>query len=208
VNVPATIGGANGIDAAIIDSGGANLASLQFALERLGVRALVSSDADTIAAAPRVLLPGVGAAADAMRRLRANGLDRLIPKLTVPLLGICLGMQLLFEHSAEGDTGCLGIIAGRVERLTPVAGMPVPHMGWNTLELISEDPLLRGIDAANYLYFVHSYAAPVTHGTLAAVRYGQPLAAVVRQANFHGVQFHPERSASVGARILRNFMTL
>jgi glutamine amidotransferase len=201
-------GGADGIDAAIIDSGGANLASLQFALDRLGARALVSSDADTIAAAPRVLLPGVGAAADAMRRLRANGLDRLIPKLTVPLLGICLGMQLLFEHSAEGDTACLGILAGRVERLTPLPGMPVPHMGWNTLELISEDPLLRGIDAANYLYFVHSYAAPVAHGTLAAVRYGQPLAAVVRQANFHGVQFHPERSASVGARILRNFLAL
>jgi glutamine amidotransferase len=201
-------GGADGIDAAIIDSGGANLASLQFALERLGARVQVSSDADTIAAAPRVLLPGVGAAADAMRRLRASGLDRLIPKLTVPLLGICLGMQLLFEHSAEGDTACLGILAGRVERLLPLAGMPVPHMGWNTLELISEDPLLRGIDAANYLYFVHSYAAPVAEGTLAAVRYGQPLAAVVRHANFRGVQFHPERSASVGARVLRNFLTL
>lgn len=201
-------GGANGIDAAIIDSGGANLASLQFALDRLGARTLVSSDADTIAAAPRVLLPGVGAAADAMRRLRANGLDRLIPKLTVPLLGICLGMQLLFEHSAEGDTACLGILADRVERLIPMQGMPVPHMGWNTLELISEDPLLRGIDTANYLYFVHSYAAPVAEGTLAAVRYGKPLAAVVRRANFHGVQFHPERSASVGARILRNFLTL
>ena len=201
-------GSAGGIDAAIIDSGGANLASLQFALERLGARALVSSDADTIAAAPRVLLPGVGAAADAMRRLRSSGLDRVIPTLTAPLLGICLGMQLLFEHSAEGDTACLGVLAGRVERLRPLAGMPVPHMGWNTLELISEDALLRDIDAASYLYFVHSYAAPVTRGTLAAVRYGQPLAAVVRHANFRGVQFHPERSASVGARILRNFLTL
>jgi glutamine amidotransferase len=201
-------GSAGSIDAAIIDSGGANLASLQFALERLGARALVSSDADTIAAAPRVLLPGVGAAADAMRRLRSSGLDRVIPTLTAPLLGICLGMQLLFEHSAEGDTSCLGILAGRVERLRPLAGMPVPHMGWNTLELISEDPLLRGIDAANYLYFVHSYAAPVADDTLAAVRYGQPLAAVVRHANFRGVQFHPERSASVGARVLRNFLTL
>ena len=197
-----------GIDVAIIDSGGANLASLQFALERLGARSLISSDAGTIAAAPRVLLPGVGAAADAMRRLRATALDRLIPTLRMPLLGICLGMQLLFEHSSEGDTACLGIFPGRVERLNPAPCMPVPHMGWNTLELISDDPLLRDIDAANYLYFVHSYAAAVAGGTLAAVHYGRPLAAVVRHHNFLGVQFHPERSATVGARVLRNFLAL
>jgi glutamine amidotransferase len=197
-----------GIDVAIIDSGGANLASLQYALERLGARSIVSSDAEAIAAAPRVLLPGVGAAADAMRRLRATGLDRLIPKLRVPLLGICLGMQLLFEHSTEGDTACLGVLGGRVERLSSAPDMPVPHMGWNTLELIGDDGLLTGIEAAHYLYFVHSYAAPVGASTLAAVRYGQAMAAVVRHDNFRGVQFHPERSASVGARILRNFLTL
>jgi glutamine amidotransferase len=197
-----------GIDVAIIDSGGANLASLHYALERLGARSIVSSDAAVIAAAPRVLLPGVGAAADAMRRLRATGLDRLIPQLRVPLLGVCLGMQLLFEHSSEGDTACLGVLGGRVERLPATAGMPVPHMGWNTLELISDDPLLRGIGAAHYVYFVHSYAAPVAASTLAAVRYGRALAAVVRRENFRGVQFHPERSAAAGARILRNFLTL
>jgi imidazole glycerol-phosphate synthase subunit HisH len=196
------------IDVAIIDSGGANLASLQFALERLGARALVSSDADTIGRAPRVLLPGVGAAADAMRRLRGLGLAELIPTLRVPLLGICLGMQLLFEHSAEGDTACLGIVSGRVERLTPAPGMPVPHMGWNTLEAIGEDPLLADIDAADYLYFVHSYAAPVSNSTTAAVRYGQPVAAAMRRDNFRGVQFHPERSATVGSQILRNFLAL
>jgi glutamine amidotransferase len=196
------------IDVAIIDSGGANLASLQFALERLGARALVSRDAGAIATAGRVLLPGVGAAADAMHRLRAAGLAELIPTLRVPLLGICLGMQLLFEHSAEGDTACLGIVAGRVERLTPAPGMPVPHMGWNTLEAIGEDPLLAGIDAADYLYFVHSYAAPVSDSTTAAVRYGQPVAAAVRRDNFRGVQFHPERSATVGSTILRNFLAL
>ena len=198
----------DGIDVAIIDSGGANLASLQYALERLGARSIVSSDAGVIAAAPRVLLPGVGAAADAMRRLRATGLDRLIPRLRVPLLGVCLGMQLLFEHSTEGDTACLGVLGGRVERLMAAPSLPVPHMGWNTLELIVDDPLLRGIEAANYLYFVHSYAAPVADSTLAAVRYGRALAAVVRHENFRGVQFHPERSAAVGARILRNFLTL
>jgi glutamine amidotransferase len=196
------------IDVAIIDSGGANLASLQFALERLGARALVSRDVGAIATAGRVLLPGVGAAADAMHRLRAAGLAELIPTLRVPLLGICLGMQLLFEHSAEGDTACLGIVAGRVERLTPAPGMPVPHMGWNTLEAIGEDPLLAGIDAADYLYFVHSYAAPVSDSTTAAVRYGQPVAAAVRRDNFRGVQFHPERSATVGSTILRNFLAL
>jgi glutamine amidotransferase len=143
-----------------------------------------------------------------MRRLRASGLDRLIPRLRVPLLGVCLGMQLLFEHSSEGDTTCLGVLGGRVERLLAAPGMPVPHMGWNSLELISDDPLLRGIEAASYLYFVHSYAAPVAGTTLAAVRYGGALAAVVRQQNFHGVQFHPERSATAGARILRNFLAL
>ena len=195
-------------DVAIIDSGGANLASLRYALDRLGARSIVSSDAAVIAAAPRVLLPGVGAAADAMRRLRHGGLDRLIPTLRTPLLGVCLGMQLLFEHSAEGDTACLGVLGGRVERLTSCPGMPVPHMGWNTLERIAEDPLLAGIGSGDHVYFVHSYAAPVSVGTLAAVRYGGVFAAVVRRDNFRGVQFHPERSAAVGARILRNFLTL
>jgi glutamine amidotransferase len=196
------------LDVAIIDSGGANLASLQYALERLGARAVVSDQARVIAAAPRVLLPGVGAAADAMRRLREHGLDRLIPQLRVPLLGVCLGMQLLYEYSAEGDTACLGILPARVERLAASPGTPVPHMGWNTLELLAEDPLLRDLSAADYLYFVHSYAAPVGPDTLAAVRYGAPLAAVVRRQNFRGVQFHPERSAAAGARILRNFLSL
>jgi len=196
------------IDVAIIDSGGANLASLQYALDRLGARSIVSSDAGVIAAAPRVLLPGVGAAADAMRRLRHSGLDRLIPTLRRPLLGVCLGMQLLFEHSAEGDTACLGVLGGRVERLPGSPGVPVPHMGWNTLELMADDPLLAGIASGDHLYFVHSYAAPVADGTLAAVRYGRTLAAVVRRDNFRGVQFHPERSAAVGARILGNFLAL
>jgi imidazole glycerol-phosphate synthase subunit HisH len=195
------------IDVAIVDSGGANLASLQFALERLGARSIVSDDPAQIAAAPRVLLPGVGAAADAMRRLRATGLDRLIPQLQMPLLGVCLGMQLLFEHSTEGDTSCLGVIGGRIERLSPTPDMPVPHMGWNTLECMGDDALLRDIGANDYVYFVHSYAAAVSDSTVAAVRYGAPMAAVVRRGNFCGVQFHPERSAAVGARILRNFLT-
>jgi glutamine amidotransferase len=195
-------------DVAIIDSGGANLASLRYALDRLGARSVVSSDPALIAAAPRVLLPGVGAAADAMQRLRAEGLDQLIPRLRAPLLGICLGMQLLFEHSDEGDTACLGVIRGRVERLRAAPGLPVPHMGWNTLALKAEDPLLAGIDAADRFYFVHSFAAGVCQDTLASVHYGGELCAIVRRDNFRGAQFHPERSSAAGARILRNFLAL
>src|SRR6185437_3716311 len=187
------------IDVAVVDSGGANLASLQFALERLGARVHVTRDPAAIAAAPRVLLPGVGAAADAMRRLREAGLDRVIPTLTCPLLGICLGMQLLFEHSAEGDTECLGVLPGRVERLIATPGLPVPHMGWNTLQTrgVEPDPLLADLPAPAYAYFVHSYAANVGAETLATVDYGRPLAAAVRHGNFYGVQFHPERSATL-----------
>jgi glutamine amidotransferase len=196
------------VDVAVVDSGGANLASLQFALERLGARVHVSRDPAAIAAAPRVLLPGVGAAADAMRRLRETGLDELIPRLTRPLLGICLGMQLLFEYSAEGDTRCLGVLPGRIERLMPRPGMPVPHMGWNTLQTLQDDALLAGLPAPAYAYFVHSYAASVDAHTLASVDYGRPLAAAVRRGNFCGVQFHPERSATLGAHVLRNFLSL
>ena len=196
------------LDVAIIDSGGANLASLELALERLGARTHVSRDPAAIAAAPRVLLPGVGAAGDAMRRLAAARLDELIPQLTCPLLGICLGMQLLFERSAEGDTTCLGVLAGQVERLGAEPGLPVPHMGWNTLESLRADPLLEGVRESDRAYFVHAYAAPVDEHTLASVRYGRALAAIVRRNNFCGVQFHPERSSALGARVLRNFLAL
>jgi imidazole glycerol-phosphate synthase subunit HisH len=195
-------------EAVIIDSGGANLASLQFALERLGARAVVSSDARTIAASPRVLLPGVGSAADAMRRLRRSGLAELLPTLRQPVLGICLGMQLLFERSAEGATECLGVLPGAVRRLEAARGRPVPHMGWNQLADPREDPLLEGIEPGEYFYFVHGYAAPTSEVTLAEVHYGEALSAAVRRGNFWGTQFHPERSASAGARLLGNFLRL
>jgi len=195
-------------DVVIVDSGGANLASLRYALDRLGARSVVSADPDRIEAAARVLLPGVGAAANAMARLRAQGLDRTIPQLRAPLLGICLGMQLLFEHSAEGDTSCLGIVGGRIERLSPAPGRPVPHMGWNTLSVTQADPLLDGISADDRLYFVHGFAAPVGASTLAAMEYGGSLSAAIRRDNFFGVQFHPERSSSAGARVLKNFLSL
>ena len=198
----------NGTRVVIVDSGGANIASLEFALQRLQVPVTLSADAGEIRAASHVLLPGVGAAGDAMARLRANGLAQVIPRLTQPLLGICLGMQLLFESSAEGDTPCLGILPGRAQRLPPAAGRPVPHMGWNTLQPCAASPLLSGIECGAYAYFVHSYALPLSEATTASCDYGLAFSACVQRANFFGAQFNPERSAQVGARLLRNFLEL
>jgi glutamine amidotransferase len=196
------------MDAVIIDSGGANLASLQYALERLGARTLVTADPQQIAQAPRVILPGVGAAADAMRRLTLARLTPLLPALQQPVLGICLGMQLLFEASEEGPATCLGILPGTVRRLRPRPGLPVPHMGWNQLLPLAPDPLLEGIQRNDHAYFVHSFAAAVSETTIATADYGAPLPAVVRRGNFWGTQFHPERSAATGARILANFLAV
>jgi glutamine amidotransferase len=196
------------VDAVIIDSGGANLASLQFAFERLGAKTRVSADAAEIRSAPRVILPGVGSAADAMARLHNNHLAALLPSLTQPVLGICLGMQLLFERSEEGETDCLGILPDSVRRLQPMEGRPVPHMGWNQLSPVRQDPLLDGIAPNDYVYFVHSFAVPVSDVTLASADYGVTLSAIVRRGNFWGTQFHPERSAAVGARVLANFLKL
>jgi glutamine amidotransferase len=196
------------VDAVIIDSGGANLASLQFAFERLGANTHVTADAAEIRSAPRVILPGVGSAADAMARLRNSRVADLLPSLTQPVLGICLGMQLLFARSEEGETECLGILPDSVRRLQPKDGRPVPHMGWNQLAPLREDPLLDGIAVNDYVYFVHSFAAPVSDMTLASADYGTTLSAIVRRGNFWGTQFHPERSAHVGARVLANFLKL
>lgn len=194
--------------AVIVASGGANTASLQFALERLGAGSTVSADAAVIRAASHVILPGVGAAADAMSRLRQSGLDAVLPTLRQPVLGICLGMQLLFQSSEEGAVDCLGIIPGRAARFTAAAGRPVPHMGWNTLEIRRTSPLLDGIADGDYAYFVHSYALAVSAATIASTVYGDPFSACVEWRNFHGAQFHPERSSAVGARLLGNFLAL
>ncbi|MDE2305746.1 MAG: imidazole glycerol phosphate synthase subunit HisH [Gammaproteobacteria bacterium] len=190
----------------IVDGGGANIASLRFALARLGVDSTLSAEPDRIGRASHVILPGVGAAAGAMRRLRAAGLDRLLPTLNQPVLGICLGMQLLFDASAEGPTDCLGLMRGRAVRLRSAPGKPVPHMGWNTLEPGGESPLLRGAQPGERAYFVHSYALPVGEYTRASTDYGTRFSACVQIRNFHGVQFHPERSGKVGARVLANFL--
>jgi glutamine amidotransferase len=196
------------LDVVIIASGGANIASLQFALQRLGVASAVSANARKIRQASHVILPGVGAAADAMSRLKQKNLDSLIPALEQPVLGICLGMQLLLESSDEGETQCLGIIPGRAERIPPRAGLPVPHMGWNTLTIDRPNALLQGVPDDAYAYFVHSYALSLCPATTASCEYGMPFSACVQWRNFFGAQFHPERSSQVGARLLQNFLGL
>ncbi len=195
-------------DVVIIASGGANIASLQYALQRLGTASQVSADPDRIRAASHVILPGVGAAADAMVRLRQRQLHAVIPTLRQPVLGICLGMQLLFESSEEGQAACLGVIPGRAALLASAPGLPVPHMGWNTVEALRSHPLLAGFKRGDYAYFVHSYALGVSEATIASTEYGGPFSACVQWRNFYGAQFHPERSAAVGARLLHNFLTL
>jgi glutamine amidotransferase len=195
-------------DVVIIASGGANIASLQFALERLGANSRVSADPEQIRKASHVILPGVGAAADAMSRLRQSNLDTVIPSLQQPVLGICLGMQLLFDASEEGRANCLGIIPGHASRFAAAAGRPVPHMGWNTLRIERPSALLDGLCQGDYAYFVHSYALSTSAATIASSHYGNPFSACVQRRNFYGAQFHPERSAKVGARLLRNFLEL
>lgn len=191
---------------AIVDSGGANIASVRFALERLGVCSKLTSDPAIIRAAERVILPGVGSAAEGMKRLQTKGLVECVRGLTQPVLGVCLGMQLLFEQSEEGNTPTLGIIPGQVARLSDSPGVTVPHMGWNTLTTGHEVVLLDGIEPDACFYFVHSYAAPVNACTQAGCRHGTLFAAIVQRGNFSGVQFHPERSGAGGARLLQNFV--
>jgi imidazole glycerol-phosphate synthase subunit HisH len=195
-------------DVVIIANGGGNIASLQYALERLQVRSELSADPQRIRAASHVILPGVGAAADAMARLRQAKLDAVIPGLHQPVLGICLGMQLLFEASDEGAVECLGVIPGKATRFVDAPDRPVPHMGWNTLDLERASPLLEHLAPGDYVYFVHSYAVGPSAATIASSRYGAPFSACIEWRNFYGAQFHPERSGAVGARLLQNFLTL
>ena len=195
------------IDAYIVASGGANYGSLAEACRRIGVEPAIGDDPARIACATHVILPGVGAAGHAMRALRARGLDRALHAITQPLLGICLGMQLLFERSDEDGADGLGLLEGRVRKLR--AAPSWPHIGWNTLAPgIAPHALLEGIGTADWFYFVHGYAAPPGKATLAQAQHGDPFAAVVARANVHGVQFHPEKSAAAGRRLLANFFAL
>jgi glutamine amidotransferase len=190
---------------AVVDSGGANISSVLHALRRLGAEPDFTADARVIRKADRVILPGVGAAGRAMEVLHQHGLVDVLRGLQQPVLGICLGMQLLFESSEEDDARLLDLIPARLERLQEAPGLRVPHMGWNSIRTVRSDPLTASLDG-NWFYFVHSFAAPVGDWTLATSEHGKPFSAVVRHRNFRGAQFHPERSATAGALLLRHFI--
>ncbi|MGU5661459.1 imidazole glycerol phosphate synthase subunit HisH [Aeromonas sanarellii] len=200
----------------IIDTGCANLASVRMAFERLGVQPQVSSKAVDIEQADKLILPGVGTAVAAMKNLNERGLVPLIRAAKQPLLGFCLGMQMLAQASEEsmntadqgcGEIDCLGIVPGKI-RLMEVGNLRLPHMGWNQITHDETHPLLKGIHSGSYFYFVHSYALEVTEATLAICDYGRPFTAIVGRDNFFGAQFHPERSGAAGARLLQNFLEL
>ena len=187
----------------IVDLSYGNIGSIQLAFERLGVTPKLTADVAQISSADRVLLPGVGAAGHAMKRIEQLGLRECLRSLAQPALGICLGMQLLFERSEEADTECLGMIPGEVRALQPAPGMPVPHMGWSSVEVT--DPSIA-LNSGDYVYFAHGYACDDGPATVASATYGRKIPAVVRQGNWLGAQFHPERSADAGARFLEAFL--
>ena len=190
----------------IIDSGGANVSSLLFAFERLGVPARLSNDPADLAAASRAILPGVGAAGHAMARLSASGMDVAVRAFRGPLLGICLGMQLLFECSDEGDTPTLGVVPGKVSALTPSPRLLSPHMGWNTVETNSDSILFKGVESESF-YFVHSYAAKVAVGkTQAWSTHGEKFLAAVEDGYISATQFHPEKSGAAGLALIKNWV--
>ena len=186
-----------------IDLGYGNLGSVAIAFERLGVAPEISGDPEVLRAADKLVLPGVGHAGYAMRQARARALDRLITELPQPLLGICLGMQLMFEHTEEEDTRGLGLLPGRVRKLQPAPERPVPHMGWSKLAV--RDPDL-GLSNGDYVYFAHSYACEDGPDTAASADYGRAVPAVVRSGRLTGAQFHPERSGAAGARFLQAWL--
>jgi len=195
-------------EVAIIDSGGANIASLQYALKRLGASSILTSDPARINGASHVILPGVGAARPAMERLHLAGLLDVVRNLQQPLLGICLGMQLLAAGSQEEDTDCIGIFADRAELLAASPETPVPNMGWCRVRLVADNPLMADIADGSWFYFVHSYALPVSPATVATAAHSNEFSAVLARDNYFAVQFHPERSSAAGAQLLHNFLGL
>lgn len=191
----------------IIKYNAGNIRSVLFALERIGVEAVVTDDHDLIRSADRVIFPGVGEASSAMRYLRKKGLDQLIPSLTQPVLGICLGMQLMCRFSEENNTDALGVFDRKVIRFSANEGLKVPQIGWNTIEGL-QSPLLAGIPEKSYVYFVHGYYVEAAPETIATTHYGLNYSAAIHKNNFYAVQFHPEKSGEIGERILKNFMLL
>jgi glutamine amidotransferase len=192
------------VNLAIVDVGCGNIGSVGVAFERFGLSPRVTGDPGEIARADKVVLPGVGAAGYAMEQIEARGLAPVLRALTQPVLGICLGMQLLFDESEEEDTACLGIIPGRVSRLEPSPERPVPHMGWSRLDVTDAE---LGLRSGDYVYFAHSFACDPVPQTVASAEYGREIPAAVRSGNWLGAQFHPERSGEAGARFLETWLT-
>ncbi|WP_438711954.1 imidazole glycerol phosphate synthase subunit HisH [Aquimarina muelleri] len=189
----------------IINYGAGNIQSIKFAIQRLGYEAILSNDPEVIKAADKVIFPGVGEASSAMQKLKDSGLDLLIPELKKPVLGICLGMQLMCNHTQEGDTKGLEIFDVDVVRFNK--DVKVPQIGWNQIEAL-DSPLFNGIDESEYIYLVHSYYAPLTEHTVAQTNYGVTYSTALQKNNFYGTQFHPEKSSVTGERILENFLKL
>ena len=192
---------------AIIDYKMGNLRSVENALKRLGAEFCVTADPAVIRAADKVLLPGVGNAAEAMHNLREAGLVEVIRSLRRPVLGICVGMQVMCRHSDEGDVECLNIFDSRVKRFMPAPDLKVPHMGWNQIGNL-ETKLFKGLEGGSYVYFVHSYYPELCPDTIATSRHGVMFSAALKYENFYGTQFHPEKSGDVGERIIENFLKL
>lgn len=192
---------------AVIDYGMGNIRSLGNAINRMGGEWVLTSDPDTIKGAGHVILPGVGSAGEAMVNLRRLCLPEIIRKLRRPVLGICVGMQVMCRYSEEGDTECMGIFDAGVRRFADAPGIKVPHMGWSRISNL-ESRLFRGIDSGSYVYFVHSYYAHLCPDTIATSRHPDMFSATLKYENFYGTQFHPEKSGDVGERILRNFLEL
>ncbi len=192
----------------VIKYNAGNIFSVVYALKRLGVEAEVTGDHNLIQQADKVIFPGVGEAGTTMAYLRLHGLDKVICSLQQPVLGICIGMQLMCSHSEEGNTACLGIFSEKVSKFRPCGNThKVPHMGWNLLENVSS-PLFKGIESLPYLYYVHSFAPELGPHTTAITQYIKPFSAVLQRNNYYAVQFHPEKSGETGARILSNFLAL
>lgn len=190
---------------AIIDYDAGNVRSLQFALERLGVESVLTADSEVIKTAEKVIFPGQGAAGSAMEKLQQTGLDQLIPTLQQPVLGICLGMQLLCDATEEGDVKGLGIVSGKVIRFSDQ--VKVPQMGWNTISKL-QTTLFKGIKEEDFMYLVHSYYVPLLPETIAQSDYGGAYSVALQKDNFYGVQFHPEKSSTAGSQLLQNFLAL
>lgn len=193
----------------IIDTGCANVSSVRFAIERLGYDVTISRDPDVVLAADKLFLPGVGTASEAMKNLEERDLISLVREVKQPLLGICLGMQLLGKSSQEGkeQVNCLGHV-GADTTLMETGELPLPHMGWNTVTPVNNHPLFKDIPENSYFYFVHSYAMPVGDYTIGQCDYGKPFTAAVQSGNYYGVQFHPERSSKAGAQLIKNFLEI